>query len=179
MGVSPTTFPNWKNQYETFDNTSTSTRRNTLIEAMDAMWLDLQWQSPSGSEDFFKSTNMQKFKIVGNKTSILELVAIATSKNNVLTPKNDLGYQNGQVVYHGMPTSYIAKLDTVDTSTRTYTYRFINFNHIKPIFHTKHFRRKRKYDGGAQNPNAAVVLEDTWHNWWNFNRREHGIVRAA
>jgi hypothetical protein len=179
MGVSPSTYTNWKNQYETFDNTSAATRRNTLIEAMDAMWLDVQWESPSTSEEYFKSTNMSKLMIVCNKTSYLELVSLATAKNNVLTPKNDLGYQNGTVVYHGIPIKYVAKLDTIDTTHAAYTYRFINFNHIKPIFNSKHFRRKRKYDGGANNPNAMVVLEDTWLNLWNANRREHGIVRAA
>jgi hypothetical protein len=192
MNVSPTTYTNWKNQYETYDNTSQTTRRNTLIEAMDKMWLDVQFMSPSTSEEYFKNTTLNKLQIICNKLSYTELVAIASSKSNVLTPKasggtggsNDLGWAQGQVTYHGIPIKYIGKLDLVDTgadtgSTSLRKYRFINFNHIKPVFHTKHFRRKRKLDGGATNPNAGVILEDTWVNIWNANRREHGIVRAA
>jgi hypothetical protein len=196
MNVSTTTYPNWKNQFETYDNTSQTTRRSTLIESMDKMWLDVQFMSPSTSEEYFKNTALNKLHILTSKWGYTELVAIATSKSNVLTPRasgghggsNDLGWANGVITYHGIPIKYIGKLDEVDnsggdktgtTGTNYYKYRFFNFNHFKLIFHTKHFRRKRKLDGGATNPNAGVVLEDTWLNLWCANRREQGVVVAA
>lgn len=185
MGTSLTTYPNRKNQYETYDNSSAANRRATLVEAMDKMWLDVQFESPSTSEEYFKNTRLEKLKILTSKIGYAELVAIASSKSNVLTPKatggvggsNDLGWANGVVCYHGIPVKYIGALDTVDSTA--YRYRFINFGNFKLIMHNKHFRRKRKLDGGATNPNAMVVLEDTWLNLWCANNRENGIVVAA
>jgi hypothetical protein len=184
MGVNPTTKTQWKNQYATYDNTSEATREATYILAMDKIWLRCQYQSPTSTEEYNKSTTLQKMRIVHNESTHLLLVELATARNNVLTPKNDIGYQNGQVMYHGIPTDYIARLDDIDTgadtgSTALYRSRFINFNHIRPIFHSGHFRRVRKFDGGAGNPNAMVLLEDTTENLWCANRREQGIVRAA
>lgn len=191
MQVSPTTYPNWKNQYETFDSTSAATRAadvGGVLDAFHSMWLDVQWQSPSTSEEYFKNTMLSKLVICCNKLSYRELVRLATTKNNVLTPVNDLGYQNGRVTYNGIPIMYIGKLDSVDTGGadgaysggyKSIQYRWINFNHIKPIFHSGNYRARIKKDGGASHPFAEVVIEDTWRNLWCANRREQGIVRAA
>lgn len=184
MGVSPSTKTNWKNQAVTYDNTSKTTRENTYIAGLDKLWLRCQFISPSTTEEYYKNTTLNKMRILNNESTHLMLVALATSKNNVLTPKNDIGYQNGNVIYHGIPTQYVARLDTIDTgadtgTTALYRSRFVNFNHIRPVFHSKHFRRMRALDGGAANPNAKVMLEDTYENLWCANRREQGILVAA
>ena len=191
MQVNPTTYPNWANQYETFDSTSATTRAadvGGVLDAFHSMWLDVQWDSPSTTQEFFDKTSLQKLVICCNKTSYKELVRLATSKNNVLTPVNDLGYQNGRVSYNGLPIKYIGALDSIDTggTDGTYSggkltiqYRWFNFNHIKPVYHSNNYRNRQKKDGGAGNPFAEVVIEDTWRNLWCANRREQGIVRAS
>jgi hypothetical protein len=132
---------------------------------------------------------MQKLRIINNLSTHLLLIKLAVARNNILTPRNDIGYQAGEgayanVTYHGIPMLYIHRLDSVDTgsdtgTTNKYRSRYYNFNHIKPVFHNKHFRRMRVLDGGTTNPDAKVFLEDTWQNIWTSNRREQGIVRAA
>lgn len=184
LGISPTTYTNWRNQYVTFDNTSVTSREATFIPAMDDMWISCQYQSPTNSEEYVKSTSLQKMRIITNKATILMLVKLATQQNNVLTPKSDIGWANGTVVYHGLPIDYIGILDSIETgadtgTTNKYRCRYLNLKHFRPIHHKQHFRRQRTLDGGAGNPNASVVLEDTWHQLWCSNRREQGIVRAA
>lgn len=200
MGVSPTTYPNWKNAYATFDNTSTTTRKADdigVVSAMDDCWLSINWEAPQDMSAYMTDTKTNKLKIVCNKPSYKMLVQLATAKNNVLTPRNDLGHIMGiGPVYHGIPIKYVAKLDDVDfddggshvngvanaadgSGKLGYRWRFINFNHIRPIYHSKHFRRLTKWDGGAGNPFTRVMLEDTAFNYWCQNRREQGIVRAA
>ena len=60
-----------------------------------------------------------------------------------------------------------------------FTWRFLNLNHFKPIFHSKHYRRLQKKDGGSQQPFDTVMIEDTLRNLWCENRRENGIVCAT
>jgi len=193
MGVSPTTYPNWKNQYETFDNTSATTRSadvGGVLDAMHRMWLDVQWESPDTTQKYFEDTRLNKMVIVCNKESMVELKRLATMMNNVLTPRHDIGWAAGGVVFNGLPITYLAKLDSIDTGgtagngtyasgALTYQWRWINFNHIKPIFHSGHYRKRQEKDGGAAQPFSKVVIEDTWQNLWCANRREQGIVRAA
>jgi hypothetical protein len=184
MTVDPVLFPNWKNQFATYDNTSLATREASFILAMDRIWNLCQFMAPGTTQEFVQDTNLNKMRIVSNLETRLLLVKLATARNNVLTPKNDLGWANGNVVYHGLPTDYIAALDNVDTgadtgTTAKYKARFLNFKHIKPWFHSEWFRKTTKLDGGASNPLMTVVREDTWGNYWLANRREQGVVRAA
>lgn len=190
MQVNPTTYTNWKNQFETYDNTSQTTREATFIPAMDLMWLDVQFMSPATSEEHFKSTTLQKLQIVMNKVTHAMLVKLATAKSNILSPANvpgintDLGWANGRLLYHGLPIKYIGALDSIDTGSDTgttpkYRCRFINFNHFKWIFHKNNFRNLIRKDGGASNPHAEVLIDDTWGQLWCANRRENGIVVAA
>jgi hypothetical protein len=188
-GIDPAVKTNFKNQYSTYDNTNSTTREAAYILAMDEMFVKLQWVSPSDRESYVKSTMMQKLRIINNLSTHLLLIKLAVARNNILTPRNDIGYQAGEgayanVTYHGIPMLYIHRLDSVDTgsdtgTTNKYRSRYYNFNHIKPVFHNKHFRRMRVLDGGTTNPDAKVFLEDTWQNIWTSNRREQGIVRAA
>lgn len=184
MQVNPTDYPNWRNQVVTYDNTSQATRESTIIPAMDKMWLRVQYQSPDNREAYFQSTTLQKMQILMNEVTYLLCVKLATEKNNILTPRHDLGYQNGLVTYHGLPMKYVASLDNIDTgddagSTHLYAQRWLNFNHIRPIWHTGHYRRLIRKDGGAANPHAEVVMDDNWGNLWLGNRREQGVLRAA
>lgn len=190
MGQNPTTKTNWRNQYETFDNTSATTRRadSGLLNAMNLMWLDVQFKSPSTSEEYWKNTQLNKMVICACKRAIAELIIIASGKNNIMTPVHDVGYLNGKVTFAGIPLEYIAALDDIDTygdgdgvysGEKAWSYRFINFNHIKPIFHAQKFRQRMEKDGGAASPHAKVLIEDTWHQLWCANRREQGIVRPA
>jgi hypothetical protein len=185
MGIDPANFGNnWKNQFSTYDNTSSTTREAGYIAAMDEQFVKLEWKSPSTREEYVKSTSFKKLKIINNLATHLLLIKLAKAANNVLTPRNDIGYQAGEVVYHGLPMLFIARLDSVDTgadtgTTNKYRSRYFNFARIRPIFHSKHYRRMRTLDGGVTNPDAKVFLEDTWQNLWLESRREQGIVRAA
>jgi hypothetical protein len=193
MGISPTTYTNFRNQFKTFTNTNHAARSaegTGVLSAFDVMYRKVQFRSPSNGEEYVKNTSLQKMKILSNGPSYDELMSLAREKNNVLTPRGDFGWPQGMVTYRGIAFEYIAILDDLiyDTTAGTaedgasklgYTWLFLNFNHIRPIFNSKHFRRLRNKDGGAANPNAQVMLEDTWHNLWCSNRREQGVVFAA
>jgi hypothetical protein len=191
LGVNPTDFPNWKNQFSTYNATDDTTIASTLIPAMDEMYMKVQYESPFESGQYQSDTNLNKQKILCNMRSAKKLVQLATDKNNVLTPVNDIGYLNGIVVYHNIPIRYVARLDTYDNTattaasptdaiaTQKIKFWFVNFRHFKPIFHSKHYRRVVTKDGGSTNPYHKVMIEDTWYQFWNQNRREHGVVRPA
>lgn len=193
MTVSPTTFPNWKNQFASFTNTNAASRlaeSGGVLSAMDQVYLKCQFRSPANGEQYVKNTTLQKYKICCNERSYNELVSIIRQKNNMLTPSHDAGWPQGMIGYKGIAVEYVAILDSLmydstagaaadGSGADGYRWLFINFNKFRPIFHSKHFRRMQKKDGGASNPFAMAMIEDTWHNLWCSNRREQGVVFAA
>lgn len=190
---------NFRNQVSTFVNTNDAARRDIatgVIPAMDEMYVKTMYRSPSNSENLVTETTLKKQKILCNLWSHKLLTSMAKAGNNVLTPRSDIGWANGNVVYHGTPVEYIDKLNFVDTdSTDFATYPngtaadgtakdgfkwwFVNFNHFMPVFHKSKFRDLQRFQAGARQPNQEVLFEDTWWNIICKNRREQGLVVSA
>lgn len=195
-GVNPSTYPNWAPQSATFTNTSATTRSQTVIRGLDKLFLKCDWQVPDGFKQWSEDLNKNKLRILCNQPSSLFLKDEARERNNVLTPRGDLGWVNdGSVTFHGIPIQYNARLDTIDTDATTavgaeptaddgasklgYKWRLIDFAQIHPVFHPKHYRRQQEKDDGARNPYAKVFIEDTWFNFICMNRRTSGVLKAA
>jgi len=179
LGVNPTDFPNWKNQFETFDNTSAATREATVLDAMDAMWLDLDWTAPDTLQKYFEDPNLARMKIICNKVSYQLMVKLCRQNNTMQSPKANLGEYMGNVTYNGVPFKRYSALDSIDTSTNQYKWRWLNLNFMKYIFHSKRMRKLEKFSGAPTKPLSTIMLETTSMNLWCNNRRAQGIVRAA
>jgi len=187
MTVNPTTLTNWKNQVENYDGTSATTVRGTngIIPAMDRMWLDTQFESPTDAQQYAQDTKINKTSILASKVGYSTLVDIMNSRNDRMLPAqggNDLGYANGRITYHGMPISYIGALDTVDATLDAAAkpnFRFVNFNYIYPIFHTKRYMTAIDLPNSARQPFSHGIIRDTWRNLWCSSRRSQGFVSAS
>jgi hypothetical protein len=183
MSVNPSTLPNWKNQTGTYDPTSAASAQATIRKAFDLMWQKLQWRSPGNSQEYFTDTDLSKLRILASMGGITQLLDILNQVNNRLEPFNNLQAHDGKVLYAGMPITMIDAIGTVDSSYEAtaykFKYRFVNFKHIKPIFHSQRYMFPMDMDGGAAQPQAHVMWRDTWLQLWCQNRREQGIVTAG
>lgn len=187
MGVIPANFPNWKNQFGTFDNGSKTTREATFLDAMDDMFVACNFEAPNSRETYALETKFQKYVIVVNRAT-LGLLKRLIRQNNQQLPgngdKNNLGYVNGQFSYNNVPIFYWSALDDIDTgadtgTTAKYRARFINLDTIKYVFKTGAFRNKEKLDKNATTPFILPMLESTVGNMICVARKLNGIVRAA
>lgn len=179
MTINPSTKANWRNQYETYESAALNLK---LIPAFDRMYIDVNWESPETSQKYMEDTKLNKLKILASRLGYVKLVELATARNDSLTPRYDLGYQNGKVTYAGIPINHIGALDTVDATpdaSGQFKYRWFNFNYIYPIYHTKRYMHPVDPPISASQPFNHVTIRDTYRNLWCMNRRAQGIVRAA
>lgn len=183
--VNPTTETNWRNQVETYDGTSDATVESSVITAFDLMWMDLGWQSPETSQKYVEDISYSKLKILASKKGVSKLLKVLRNENDRLTPGGgNLQQANGAVTYGNIPVMYVSELDTVDASGDGAAvvkpkYRWFNFNHIKPIFHSQRYLYQVSVGKNPAQPHQSVEIRDTWRNLFCINRRAQGIVRAA
>lgn len=184
--VNPSTVTNWQNRVATYDNTSDTTRRQTLIGSFDRMFLQLGWESPVDSQEYIKDISLRKLKILASLNGITTLQQVLRDENDRLTPEGNLQMANGTVRYGNIPVKYVTALDTVDAAVESGTgsgfkprYRWYNFGHIKPIFHSRRFMHLVNLGKSQGQPFQNVELRDSWRNVICTNRRAQGIVRGA
>ena len=181
-GVNPTDKPYWKNQVSTYDGTSATTVRDTILKAMDKCWLKTGFRAPTNSQEYFTDSNMRRMKIIASTEGVAYMSEIARSANDRLTPAGDVGWSVGNVTFHGIPIKYVPALDTVDATPDAAgkpKYRFVNLNHFKLIFHPKKFMTIKDVTPAPNQPHVNLVLFDTYRQLMCTSRRRQGIVLAA
>lgn len=184
--VNPTTETNWRNQVETYDGTSLATGdadSGGIISAFDGMWMSLGWQSPETSQKYVEDISYSKLNILASKKAVQRLIAICRLQNDRLTPGGgNLQHAGGQITYGNIPVKYITELDVVDATADAANkpkFRWFNFNHIKPIFHSQRYLYQVSVGKNPAQPHQSVEVRDTWRNLFCINRRAQGMVRSA
>jgi hypothetical protein len=182
LGQNPSTIgQNWKNQVENYNPAKIDIQ---LPRAMDLMWDDVQYESPSDSQQYVTDTAIQKTTILTNRDGYAILMDLTRNKNDRLfTKENDFGMLNGALTYHGLAIRRIGAMDdsAVFGSSNLYAagsprYWFVNFNHIYPIFHRERFLHPLDIPIPVTKPQAHIVPKDTWGELWCNSRRQQGIV---
>jgi hypothetical protein len=178
LGQNPTTYTNWKNQFELY-NPSTA---GSLARAMDLMWDDVQYESPSTSQQYIQDSTLQKTAILTNRDGYATLMEFTRNSNDRLyTKENDFGMLNGELTYHGIPIRRIGAFEDSSLFTTVYPvgsprFWFVNFNKIFPIYHQDRFLHPLDVNSATTKPQAHIVAKDTWGDLWCQSRRSHGIV---
>lgn len=180
MTVNTTTYPNWRNQVETYSLAGGITV--TLPRALDLMWDDVQYESPTNSQEFFQDTRLNKTTILTNRDGYQIVMDITRNMNDrTFSKESDFGMLNGAVTYHGLPIRRIGAFENSALFSTVYPagqprFWFVNFNDIYPIYHKAKFMQNLDIPGANSKPQAHVVARDTWSNNWCHNRRHQGIV---
>lgn len=172
MTVNPSTQANWRNQVETYDNTSIST---SLYPAFDRMWHKLNWEGPSSKEEWFKSTDWRKFKIVTDLNGITRYLALNRDSNDRLVSANDPGTFAANPTYNNIPLKRISGLDErLDAIPR---YRWVDSRYLFPIFHRDRYMvEEDPIRGGPQQPFSWAVFKNTYLNLFCRSRKRQGII---
>jgi hypothetical protein len=181
MQASPSTYSNWANQVSTYDASTSTTIQSTLEDALDDMWLKVNFTSPDKRTGMM-DTKSNKCRIITNKEGYKHLIKLArTARTGAVSKEaSNLGWANGVVTYHGLPIDYISSLDSTSLcASGKPRFYFINFNHIKLMFHKTRYLYPKTFEGTANQPMANVEYRDTWWNLLCTNRREQGLVKAA
>jgi len=178
MGQNPSTYVNWRNQVENYNPSAVDT---TLLRAMDLMWDDVQYESPSNSQQYIQDTDMQRCCILTNRDGYAMLMDLQRGMNDrAYSKENDLGLVNGAIVYHGIPVKRIGAFEdsTVMTAYPAGSPRFwfVNFNYIYPLYHEDRFLHPIDVNPPTTKPQAHPVAKDTWGDLWCQSRRQQGIV---
>lgn len=176
MGVNPSSNTNWKNAVDNFAYASIAT---TLLPSFDRMRLRLNFESPDNSDNYFKETRFNKFKIYTNLDG-QSTYAGQTRDNNdraMQGNKYDLGAPALDPVYAGIPVKYISSLDNVGYATGQPRYFWLNFDTLFPVFHSQRYMyEKPPQNGGVIQPYTWVVFKDTWWNLFCRSRKRNGIL---
>jgi hypothetical protein len=179
LGVNPSTFTNWRNQVESYNPAAIDTQ---LPRALDLMWDDVQFESPSDSQQYVQDTSMQKTAILTNRDGYAILMDLTRNKNdNTYSKENDLGMLNGVLTYHGLPIKRIGAFEDAGVMGTVYPvgsprFWFPNFNFIYPIYHEQRFLAPITVNTPTTKPQAHITAKDTYGELWIRSRRTSGIV---
>lgn len=176
--INPTTYTNFKNQVTTYDPDSPET---TLLQALDDMFELVNFEAPeeNGDKTGMMDSNYNKTMILTSLEGKRLLTKLSRSLNDTPSVKGNITENGkGKVFFNGIEVKRISALDSLFTTGKPKFY-FVNFNHIKLIFHKTRFLYPKSFEGTITQPMANAEYRDTWWNLVCTNRREQGMVRAA
>lgn len=176
--LSPTTYPNWANQYTTYDSADIDAN---LEDALNEMYIKVQFEAPDDSgKTGMVDASLSKILIGTNLEGMKILLRLVRNNTSNPTPATTLGWAQGKVTLNGVKFKYLSQLDnTAICPAGKPKFFFWNFNHIRPVFHKKRYLLAKTFEGTISQPMANVEYRDTWRNLVCVNRREQGLVSAA
>lgn len=195
MTVDPSTNPWWQNQISGYNSTHltdiTATDSDSLLAAMDDMWLKVKFDKLQAASQWFESDDLKKMFIATNKDGHKTLSRILRALNNRLVPdKNDPAYPDP--MFNGYPILYVEDLDTspcyvgsgILSGSQTNgvanagfpRFYFANLRYMYAVYHSQRYLFPIIKDGGAKAPTAHVMFYNTWYNVVCRSRRRQGIV---
>lgn len=172
FGVNTTTYPNFKNNFGTYDAASPET---TLLNALESMFIDCMWESPD-SRTGLKETKQSSYEIVTNKEGYLLLCLLAREMNQQMHPPHNLAWELGKVSFNGIP---IRRCDAITTTTAAVGYPifyFLNYDCLKFCFRQGRYLKPIQFGPTVNQPFNHVEYRDTWGNLYSPARRELGVV---
>jgi hypothetical protein len=176
--LSRTTYTNWANQYSTYDSADIDAN---LEDALNEMYIKVQFEAPddSGKTGMVDAT-LSKILIGTNLEGMKAVLRIIKNNNANSSPATALGWAQGKVTLNGVKFKYLSQLDnTAICPAGKPKFKFLNFNHIRPVFHKKRYLLAKTFEGTIAQPMANVEYRDTWRNLVCTNLREQGEVSAA
>lgn len=166
---------NWRNQVS---NYVLGALDSTLINAMEDMWLKLNFESPSSKDDYWKETKWRKFKIYTNREGRAKYTQLTRNSNDDARP--DLGWAVEDPTFGNVPVKWAVPLDAAGYATGQPRFFYLNFEYLFPVFHSQRYMWETDpIQGGSKQPFSWVVYKDTWYNLFPLSRKRQGIVVGA
>lgn len=178
--IDPTVDTFWvpnRSGYDASDAMSTDPTKESILAAMDDMWLSMKFDKLESATQYFESDDLKKMKIITNRDGHKSISRLLRALNNRLVPdKSDPAYPDP--MFNGYPIEYIETLDTAaiysgaplgashtnGVANKGYPrFHWYNFRYIYPVFHTKRYLYPILKDGGAQMPTGHVMFYNTWY----------------
>lgn len=187
MTVDPATESRWRNKISRYNSADKFNQSTGIIAAMDTMFLEVQFESPDQSSEYFENDRLNRMKILTNLDGQVTYKQALRQQNDRLVSAQDPAYN--APVYAGIPVKYISTLNTalLDQSVASTTpaawasgsprYYFINFEYLYPVYNSKRYMTNiGPIPGGPKQPFSHVVYKNTYYNWFCRSRQRQGIV---
>lgn len=186
MGVNPATETRWDNQRSTYNAANPSDDETGVLAAFDEMFLDVLFESPDSTSEYFENDRLRAMKIVTNRDGHKLYKRLLRGGNDVFQSPQDPQYNNPR--YAGIPVKYISTLNTAlldqanGTAWASGEPRFIwmNLMFLFPIFHTRgYLEQVGPVPGGITQPFSHAVYFRVWYNIFCRSRQRQGIISPA
>lgn len=192
-GVNPATESRWRCKQKTYDSTSVTDEQNGILAAFDDMFLQVEFESPETSAQYFEQDNLRQMKIFTNRDGQSKYKQILRGGNDrFLGSANPSDPNYNMPVYSGIPVKYIATLDTaaLEIVSNAATgaaypvgkprYFFLNLKYLFPIYHSEAYMEMvGPIPGGITMPFSHAVYYRNWMNLFCRSRQRQGIVSPA
>jgi hypothetical protein len=172
MQVSPTTYPNWRNQSARFTNFA-----NEIEDLLFDMYYNSKWDVAGSPHDgVMTGTPEDGCVAYADLGSIKTLRRILRNSNDRLT---NLGQFDKGLTYLGKPIMWAEPLGNADTADASKTIVGVNWDFMFPIIRDGMFMTLMKNPQGGGpwilplQPKARVLYEFTNLNLWCASRRRH------
>lgn len=187
MGVNATNEDRWRCRQVSYDSTNIASEDNGILAAMDDIFLQVKFEAPEDSSQYWENDRLRAMKILTNKDGHKKYKRLLRAGNDRFVSPQDPAYNNP--TYSGIPVKYIATFDTaaLEIVANAATgaawpvgkprFMFANFQYLVPVFHAKGYMEQvGPVPGGITMPFSAAVYYRNWMNIFCRSRLRQGIV---
>lgn len=166
-GISPTTYPNWKNYAGLYTNVS----KTDLIREMRTAKRKTMFKSPVDINEYRKTGRRRRIYVNEDTINAMELLGEGQNENL----GRDLASMDGDMVFHGAAIKWIPKLDE-DTTNPVY---MIDLASLFPIVLRGDFLRRTGPIRKADYHNIFDIFRDTSYNFVCLSRRANSVLATS
>ncbi len=158
-GISPTTYPNWKNWSAQYTNVT----KDDFVRKMRKAATYTKFKSPATFDSYERS--QKKYGYYTNYGGVGTLEELLEDQNDNLG--NDIASKDGAVIFRRIPVEWVPQLDA-DTANPVYG---INWSVFCPVVLAGEHMKENPPVPAPNQHTVMVVHVDTTLNWLCYNRR--------
>lgn len=177
QGLNPTTESGWRNQKQTYDPNDITNPDTGLISAFDELFLQCRFKSPRPGEYFENDTFQQQLIATSREGKIIYLRLTRDANDRLVG--NDLGAQQADLAYAGLPVEYVAELDNAGYAAGSPRYFMANLKYMHPVWHSTEYMKEKEPIRQPRQPFSWAVWTSTYYNLFCVSRKRQGIVVPA
>lgn len=177
-GVNPTTESAWRNQVETYDSTDLTNPDSGLVQAFDEMFMKVRFRAPRSTAEYWEDDALQQMMIATNRRGRALYLRLTRDSNDRLVG-NDLGGQQANLGYAGLPVEYVAELDNAGWADDQPKFYWLNLKYMRPVWHADEYMKEEEPLRHPRQPFSWVVWHSTYYNICCRSRRRQGIIVAS
>lgn len=162
-GISPTTYPNWRNYTAQYTNVT----RTDLVRKMRRAYRQIQFKAPVPHPNYEQSS---RYGIYVNDDVIGLIEEVGEAQNENLG--RSITSMDGKILFRGSPINWVPQLDS-DTDDPVY---MLNWGTFHPIFRKGDYMEEGKATQIPNKHRSFVVHTDLTWNTECVNRRRNAVI---